>query len=198
MILSLDASTGRGSLALVSEDRVVREIFVNTPRGRGGALFKGLQEMLREARPITRVTVGVGPGSYNGIRCAIAVAWGLATAREIPLIGISSLLGLDEGSYYAIGDARRGQYYFARVSCGVLEHEPALLSKDELVEALQRIPSRTIFAPEPIDFLEGVVIRAPSAARLAFLGSDLKPNLPQPVYLKPPYITTPKRGSVAG
>ena len=134
MILSLDASTASGSVALVSENRIVREIFVDVPRGRGGALFRALQEMLREARPISRVTVGVGPGSYNGIRCAIAVAWGLATARKIPLIGISSLLGLDEGSYCAIGDARRGQYYFARVSCGILENEPALLSKDDLVE----------------------------------------------------------------
>jgi tRNA threonylcarbamoyladenosine biosynthesis protein TsaB len=195
VILSLDASTASGSVALVSENRIVRQIFFDVPRGRGGALFLALQEMLRETRLISRVTVGVGPGSYNGIRSAIAAAWGLATARNIPLVGISSLLGLDEGSYCAVGDARRGQYYFARVSCGILENEPALLSKEGLVAALQQTSACTIFAPGPIDFLEGVIIRTPSAARLAFLGSALQPNWPQPIYLKPPHITTPKEGS---
>jgi tRNA threonylcarbamoyladenosine biosynthesis protein TsaB len=195
VILSLDASTASGSVALIGKNRTVREILVDVPRGRGGALFRALQEMLRETPPISRVTVGVGPGSYNGIRSAIAVAWGLATARNIPLIGISSLLGLDEGSYCAVGDARRGQYYLAHVSCGILENEPALLSKEGLVAALQQSPARTIFAPGPIDFLEGVIIRTPSAARLAFLGAGLHPNWPQPIYLKPPHITTPKEAS---
>ena len=118
MILSLDASTTRGSVALVSDHELSREIFIDSPRGRGGALFSALEKIIGEAADIERVIVGVGPGSYNGIRSAIAVAWGIATARGIPLVGISSLLGLDEGSYCAIGDARRGQYYFARVSDG--------------------------------------------------------------------------------
>ena len=130
VILSLDASTASGSVALVSETKSC---------GRYSSMFRAVAEgrslqrsrkCFARRRPISRVTVGVGPGSYNGIRSAIAVAWGIATAREIPLIGISSLLGLDEGSYCAIGDARRGQYYFARVSCGILENEPALLSKE--------------------------------------------------------------------
>ena len=109
MILALDASTTRGSVALVSDHEPLREIFIDSPRGRGGALFSALEKIVGEAADIERVIVGVGPGSYNGIRSALAVAWGIATARGIPLVGISSLLGLDEGSYCAVGDARRGQ-----------------------------------------------------------------------------------------
>ena len=89
--------------------------------------FPHSRSILGETADIKRVIVGIGPGSYNGIRSAIAVAWGISTARGIPLVGISSLLGLDEGSYCAVGDARRGQYYLARVSSGrfVAGAEPA-------------------------------------------------------------------------
>ena len=192
MIVSLDASTTRGSVALVSGQRVIEEVFVDAPRGRGGALFSALENILLGTAAITRVIVGIGPGSYNGIRSAIAVAWGISTARGIPLVGISSLLGLDEGSYCAVGDARRGQYYFARVSSGKFVAEPDLLQKNQLVAAVQQTPGLPIVAPAPIEFLQGVIVRTPSAARLAHLARDWEPNCPQPLYLKAAHITAPK------
>jgi tRNA threonylcarbamoyladenosine biosynthesis protein TsaB len=197
VILSLDASTTRGSVALVSDQRVVQEVFVDTPRGRGGALFSALEKILGETTDIKRVIVGIGPGSYNGIRSAIAVAWGISAAREIPLVGISSLLGLDEGSYCAVGDARRGQYYFARVSGGKFIVEPGLLQKSQLQAAVQQTTQLPIFAPAPIEFLQGVIVRTPTAARLARLAAEWEPNCPQPVYLKAAHITAPK-GTISG
>lgn len=192
MILSIDASTTRGSVALVSDQGTIREVFVDSPRGRGGALFTALEKVVGEAADIERVIVGVGPGSYNGIRLAIAVAWGIAAARRIPLVGISSLLGLDEGSYCAVGDARRGQYYLAQVSDGRFVAEPKLLQKIQLVTSLRQTPGLPIFAPERIEFVQGVMVRTPSAARLAHLAANWQPNCPQPLYLKAPYITAPK------
>jgi tRNA threonylcarbamoyladenosine biosynthesis protein TsaB len=192
MILSLDASTTRGSMALVNDQGVVREIFVDSPRGRGGALFSALEKLISEAADIRRVAVGTGPGSYNGIRSAIAAAWGIAAARRIPLVGISSLLGLDEGGYCAIGDARRGQYYFARVSDGRFASDPELLPKTELPAFLGKTPGLPILAPAPVEFLQGVIVQTPSAARLARLAADLPPDRPEPIYLKAPHITAPK------
>jgi tRNA threonylcarbamoyladenosine biosynthesis protein TsaB len=197
VILSLDASTTRGSVALVCDQRVIQEVFVDTPRGRGGALFSALEKILSEMAAIKRVIVGIGPGSYNGIRSAIAVAWGISCAREIPLVGISSLLGLDEGSYCTVGDARRGQYYFARVSDGKFVAEPELLQKSQLLVAAQQTPGLPILAPAPIEFLEGVIVRTPNAARLARLAADWEPNCPQPMYLKAAHITAPK-GAISG
>jgi len=197
VILSLDASTPRGSVALVSGEQLIREVFVDTPRGRGGALFSALENILGEAADIKRVIVGIGPGSYNGIRSAIAVAWGISTSRGIPLVGISSLLGLDEGSYFAVGDARRGQYYLARVSGGRFVAEPNLLERNQLVAALQQTSRLPVLAPAPIDFLPGVIVRTPSAAALARLAADWAPNCPQPMYLKEANVTAPK-GATAG
>lgn len=191
MILSLDASTQRGSVALVS-NQSTREIFPETPRGRGGALFAALEEILRDAPPLHRVVVGVGPGSYNGVRSAIAAAWGIATAREIPLVGISSVLGLDDATYCAVGDARREQFFFARIRHGIFLNEPELLTREHLEAAVAKTPDWPVFTSSPIAFLPGAIIRTPSAARLALLAADWAPNHPQPLYLKAAHITTPK------
>ncbi len=196
MILSLDASTQQGSVALLNDRQVVRELFPETPRGRGGDLFCALEELLREAPCIRRVVVGIGPGSYNGVRSAIAAAWGIATAREIPLVGISSLLGFDDGEYWAVGDARRQQYFLAQVRCGDFVTEPRLLLQEQLEAELQKIPHLPIFASLPIEFLPGVILCTPSAAKLGALAADWAPNNPQPLYLKAAHITTPK--SVTG
>lgn len=195
MILALDASTERGSVALLRDREVVRELFPETPRGRGGALFSCLAEILGGMPDLHRVVVGVGPGSYNGIRSAIAAAWGIATARGIPLVGIASILGLDEGSYFAVGDARRGQYFFARVDRGTFSREPELLTREQLAAALAESPDLPLFAAAPIDFLPGALIRTPSAARLGLLAARLEPNHPQPLYLKAAHITTPRSGN---
>ncbi|HEY5741141.1 MAG TPA: tRNA (adenosine(37)-N6)-threonylcarbamoyltransferase complex dimerization subunit type 1 TsaB [Terrimicrobiaceae bacterium] len=192
MILSLDTSTQRGSLALISGARILHERNIDTPRGRGGALFCALEELLGEAREIRRVVVGVGPGSYNGIRSAIAVAWGIATARKIPLVGISSLLGIAPGSYCAVGDARRGQYFFAHVSHGTFIVEPRLIPKDELRSVLPQTALLPVYASDEINFLPGMIVRTPHAALLGLLAAHRPANQPQPLYLKPAYITAPK------
>jgi tRNA threonylcarbamoyladenosine biosynthesis protein TsaB len=195
VILSLDASTHRGSVALVHGQQVVREVFPETPRGRGGELFNVLEKLLPDAPTIRRVVVGVGPGSYNGVRSAIAAAWGIAITRKIPLVGISSILGLDDEAYFAVGDARRQQYFLAQVRHGIIVTEATLLTRDQLEAELQKAPHLPIYASAPIDFLPTAVVRTPSAARLGVLAADWPPTHPQPLYLKAAHITTPTRGN---
>jgi tRNA threonylcarbamoyladenosine biosynthesis protein TsaB len=193
VILSLDASTAKASVALVSERGVEREEFIDSPRGRGGVLSSTLQGLLGDGVELVRVVVGTGPGSYNGIRSAIAVAWGISAARAIPLVGISSLLGLAEATYCAVGDARREQYYFACVRDGSFLAEPELLDAAEVIEALKRFPRAPVFASAPIAFLGGLTVKTPSAARLARLAAEWTPGFPQPIYLKAPHITAPRQ-----
>jgi tRNA threonylcarbamoyladenosine biosynthesis protein TsaB len=195
VILSLDASTQRGSVALVRGRQIARELFPETPRGRGGELFNALEKLLRDAPTIRRVVVGIGPGSYNGVRSAIATAWGIAMARKIPLVGITSVLGFDDEEYFAVGDARRQQYFLAQVRRGSVVTEPSLLTREQLEAELQKAPHVPIFASAPIEFLPEVIVRTPSAARLGALAADWTPNHPQPLYLKAAHITTPKRGN---
>ena len=192
MILALDASSGMGSVALLAGDRIVREISVETPRGRGGALFAALQEILAARPQLTRVVVGLGPGSYNGIRSAISVAWGIARAQNVPLVGLSSLLGLAEGSYVAVGDARRGQSYFAVVNEGRFLSEPILCEQKDLPALVKAGP---VYAPEKIGFFPPALVQTPAAARLARLAATapVSSTPPEPLYLKPAHITAPAK-----
>lgn len=190
MILALDSSAARGSVALVENGKTVKEIFVDTPRGRGGALFTALEEILRDGPVLERVVVGIGPGSYNGIRAALAGGWGIAQARQVPFVGICSLQGLAEGEYCAVGDARRGQYYFARVRDGLLLEEPILLLPEEVPA---RVEGYHVLVPGPISFLPSAEVAMPSAARLALLAPESAQGIPEPLYLKAPFITEQRK-----
>jgi tRNA threonylcarbamoyl adenosine modification protein YeaZ len=70
---------------------------------------------------IGRIAVGVGPGTFTGLRIGIATARALARARELPLVGVSTLESLALGAAGATGaesviaviDARRGEVFAA-------------------------------------------------------------------------------------
>lgn len=197
MILALESSSSRGSVALMDGECVVSEIAVETPRGRGGALFRALEDILRSQPELSRVVAGTGPGSYNGIRAALACGWGIARARGIPFVGVCSLLGLAEGDYCAVGDARRGQYYFAEVQAGNLRSEPRLILPAALPDLLS---GRRVFVPASIAFLPDAEIQHPSAGRLARIGASLEPDpgIPEPLYLKAPFITEARSPQCSG
>ena len=195
MILSLDASTQRGSVALFDGRQVARELFPETPRGRGGALFNALEELLRDAPAIRRVVVGIGPGSYNGVRSAIAAAWGIAIARKIPLVGISSVLGLDDGDYFARRRCATPTVFpGSSPSRGNFVIEPKLLTREKLEAELQQSTTSADlrFCAHRVP-PQGNSFEHPSAGKLGALAADLAPDDPQPLYLKAAHITTPKR-----
>jgi len=191
MILAIESSGPVGGAALVEGDTVVEERRVEAPRGRGTALVGLVSELLKSATRLDRVVVGLGPGSYNGIRGALALGWGIAAARGVPLVGISSLLGYPETSYAAAGDARRGQYYWARVEDGRFLNEPMLFEEPEF-RALVAAAEGTIFVPATIPGVAGIV-RPASASVLARRGAlvTLQESVPEPLYLKPAYINLP-------
>lgn len=206
MILALETSTPRASLAVYSEEtgRLEWETSFETDRSHNSVIFGPVTEALeRFGDQLTRVAVGVGPGSYSGVRVAIAVANGLALSRGIPLQAVSSLEAYGEAgeSCFVVGDARRKTYFLAGLASGKLEGEPELLSADALENRLREIGNGApVYSPD-----EGVVTRFPSirsafpsaaaiarrASEVAFDSSGGAPPL-EPHYLRAPYITTPK------
>ena len=91
MILALDTSTAACTAALLLPDGTIiasRDEVIG--RGHAERLVPMIQEMLDGHVP-TRLLVGVGPGSFTGLRVGIAAAHGLAIGWSIPLSGMNSL-----------------------------------------------------------------------------------------------------------
>ncbi len=192
--LALELSSAVGSVAFRTDDgaTVVRQ--VPADRQHSGCFFENLSTLRKDFGLPDRIVVGLGPGSYAGTRIAIATAVGLRAAAGALLVGLPSICAFELPQYRAIGDARRGSYFFARVRHGSCEADPVLLSEEELREKIAAEPYLPFVASEKLPQFAGVTLAYPSAARLAELGEKAEPqsqNL-EPIYLRQPYITTPK------
>lgn len=196
-ILALDTSTTHGSVALLIDGEVRLEERFTADRGHSALLFPILQSARALAAQIEVVAVGIGPGSYAGVRISIAAAMGFELGMGARLVGIPSVAGLakDAQRYVAIGDARRATFYFTEVDDGVCIDGPRLLTEAELREALEAT-ALPIFCAAPVPGFPEALEALPSAVRLARLaGKDrgiVARGELEPIYLREPHITQPK------
>ena len=122
-ILAIDTSSERGSIALLEDDQVSVEFSQKLERQYSSNLVPMIEQVLAKASvklsEIEGYAVGVGPGSFTGIRVGITTVKGLALVTKKPVVGISSLLALaynTSGGSYAVTplvDAKRNLVYFA-------------------------------------------------------------------------------------
>lgn len=207
MILALETSTRRASLALMERDsrEVVAERRFETERAHNAAIFAPLCELLDLAgESLSRLVVGLGPGSYGGVRVAIAAANGIALVRGTPTEGISSLRAWEApgDDYHVLADARRRSYALATVRGRELAGEPRIVEAEEIEARLERLRAEL---PWPVltadaalsERFPGVGLCFPSAARLGALAAPAPPRPAacpplEPHYLRPPFITQPK------
>jgi tRNA threonylcarbamoyladenosine biosynthesis protein TsaB len=95
MLLSLDTATQNASIALYDGESVVAELNWRSERRHTVELAPQVENLLRLANitpaDLTALGVSIGPGSYTGTRIALSYAKGVVLARNLPLIGISTL-----------------------------------------------------------------------------------------------------------
>ncbi|WP_293933041.1 tRNA (adenosine(37)-N6)-threonylcarbamoyltransferase complex dimerization subunit type 1 TsaB [Iodobacter sp.] len=118
--LALDTSTEHLSLAISTQQGIVTR---NWPAGQKHAemILPCLAALLEECQltmeDIQGIAFGNGPGSFTGLRIAAGITQGLAFARGIPVLGVSTLAalaaGCDANQVYACLDARMNQVYCA-------------------------------------------------------------------------------------
>jgi tRNA threonylcarbamoyladenosine biosynthesis protein TsaB len=129
MLLALDTSTSVASLALAlpatteSDARLVAELTWQVGQRHSVELLERIEWLLASSRftmaDLTGIAVALGPGSFNGVRVALATAKSLAFARGLPLYGIPTLdviawgHSASGGTVCALLEAGRGQVYAA-------------------------------------------------------------------------------------
>jgi tRNA threonylcarbamoyl adenosine modification protein YeaZ len=209
LILAIETSHARGSIAVAQEDgAVLYEKSFTSERSHNSQVFAPLGEALEiSGEMLQAIVVGTGPGSYTGARIGIAAAQGIGLSRHVPVFGLPSVLAPESpelpAAFTVCGDARRGMYFIARI------HSDTLLGEITLHEAADFAQCRaadsstiwfTFDARVPAD-LADVCLTAPSATRLAQIASRLSPEhlltlsaapILEPLYLAAPFITMPK------
>jgi tRNA threonylcarbamoyladenosine biosynthesis protein TsaB len=127
LILAFDTATDVATSALVDDGEVLGERV-----SRAQTLLEDVDALLRQGgaspRAIDALAVGIGPGSFTGVRVGLATARGLALALGIPAAGVSTLDALAAGAPGALPlvDARRREVF--TISGGV----PAVLEPGEV------------------------------------------------------------------
>jgi tRNA threonylcarbamoyl adenosine modification protein YeaZ len=121
-ILALEFSSPQRSVAITGPDQSAISEMIDTGKSAPLVVIEAaLREAKMEREQIECVAVGLGPGSYTGIRAAISIAQGWQLARAVKLIGVSSVecvaaQAAEDGITGRIGvviDAQREEFYLA-------------------------------------------------------------------------------------
>jgi len=207
-ILAIEFSSSQRCVAVVQSRVDLETPSVSEVVETGGKVDEALGMIataLREARceraHIERIAVGIGPGSYTGIRSAIALAQGwqlCAGMGRVKLLAISSAECLAAqakaeglaGRVAVVIDAQRGEFYLAAYeigACGCRETEPLRLASREQVEA-QELAGAVLIGPDVKNWFPGGRLMFPRAATLGLLavgGTDfVSGEKIEPIYLR--------------
>ena len=187
-VLAFDTSSKALSLAILEDKQVLAETTINIKKNHSITLMPAIDFLMASLdwtpKDLDRIVVAEGPGSYTGLRIAVATAKTLAHTLNIELVGMSSLLALvpyqQEGLFVPLMDARRNNVY-----AGFYENAKSVMPEVHLpferVIELIKGASQVTFVGEVGPFVEQIQEHLPrtnyketlpNAANLALLAWD--------------------------
>jgi len=122
-ILAIETCSESCSVALLHEEKH-QQLLSTEPRGHADNVLPMVEQLMADAKVSLSELDGIaftrGPGAFTGVRIGTSVAQGLALASGLPLVAVSSLAVLAQGSYRETGinhclaalDARMSEVYF--------------------------------------------------------------------------------------
>jgi tRNA threonylcarbamoyladenosine biosynthesis protein TsaB len=220
-LAALDSSTALGSIALFEGSTLVEERSQRVSNAHGESLLPMVAAAFDAAgwRPadVEVWAVGIGPGSFTGVRVAVALANGIALATGARLVGVTSLdaishdVGPADAAVVALVAAGKGEVFVQARRAGAVLKEPAHVRIDRLPATLleleaggagpllvvgeavaevdrAQLPAHTTFRGEPPHDLP----RASQIGRIALARGPADGRALEPLYVRPPEITMPR------
>ena len=155
LLLALDTSTRQASVALCSEDSLYGEYTWLVGNNHSVELLDCVQCLMTECdltmQHLDAIAVATGPGSFNGVRVALATAKTLAFALKKPLIGISTLDVIAaqqqhwRGPLCAVLEAGRSELYAA---CYMFAEQND--GSGDVTSTLKRLSEYLLLTPEQL------------------------------------------------
>jgi tRNA threonylcarbamoyladenosine biosynthesis protein TsaB len=194
LILAVETSTWAGSVALVeaparrpgfrSREKILGEATLTTPETHSARLMPAIDGLLRETsrtiHQVQGIALGLGPGSFTGLRIGVATVKGLAYSLGIPVAGVPTLEALAHNVPHActhvcpVLDARKKEIYaalFRGNGDGRLarQSEDWVLSPEDLC---LRISEKTLFLGNGLETY-GEIFREKLGTRALFAPPEL-------------------------
>ncbi|MBI5281053.1 MAG: tRNA (adenosine(37)-N6)-threonylcarbamoyltransferase complex dimerization subunit type 1 TsaB [Candidatus Solibacter usitatus] len=195
-IVALDTASEYGSIALVEDGTVVEEVLLHSPEGFGHVLFPALDRLMKRHlwrhETVTGYAAGSGPGSFTGVRIALAAVKGLAEAAGAKAAGVSNLMAMASfGSAHVRApfcDARRGEIYGALYDESLHALSPEVVARLQVWrDALPAGAELLTSSPEVFGIPATVTPRALAGA----IGRLAAARLTDPVALDANYVRRP-------
>ena len=149
-LLGFDTSTAASSAAVVRGDGELFEVLPSSARlaerpAHAAELLPAIGRVMEDAdvgfSELDAIAVGIGPGTFTGLRIGVATARALAKANDLPVRPVSSLAALAAGmtdeARLPLIDAKRGEVYAALYEKGGERWPPVALGIDALLERLR-------------------------------------------------------------
>jgi tRNA threonylcarbamoyl adenosine modification protein YeaZ len=216
MILALEFSSPQRSVALLRSSTAGAPpqtlASVSDQGDRSVKPIPLIEQLLEKAafgrELVDTIVVGLGPGSYTGIRSAIALAQGWQLARSVRTCGVSSVETLARqaqvngwfGQVSIVIDAQRQELYLATYAISAQERKlirPLHLVSVASLSSQTPPPNALIVGPEATRWFPNARILDPAAETLGQLAQPEVQSVPaeelQPIYLRAPgFIKTPR------
>ncbi len=163
-VLGIDTSSLATSIAVIEDNKLICEYTVNTKKTHSQKLMPMIENMLNmsdiNVNEIDMIAVCEGPGSFTGLRIAMATAKAIAHVNKLPIVGVNSVellagnMNLCDKKICAILDAQRtqvytGQYKFENNQLVELKGVD-VVEIDELIEELKNTNEEWIIVGEAV------------------------------------------------
>lgn len=168
-ILGVDTSTPIGSVGLIDGENFVGEHSLNIVQTHSSRLIPAIDQILKWANltvhELDACAVGIGPGSFTGVRIGVGAAKALCYAIRKPIVGVSTLAAVADNLRYTntlicpVLDARRNEIY------GAVFHGGERLERksDDLcvpIEAfLDRVSDPAVFVGDGLKRYSGAILK---------------------------------------